>query len=72
LNKALLRQELEKIPETSYVIVDGTKSSFIDQDILETLEDFKEYAKFKNITVEIKRTRNSQNRIFKEPRLVKN
>ncbi|MBV6644089.1 MAG: SulP family inorganic anion transporter [Cyclobacteriaceae bacterium] len=65
LNKALLRRKLENIPEDSYVIIDGTKSSFIDQDIAETLTDFVEYAKYKNITVEMKKTKASNNELFK-------
>jgi MFS superfamily sulfate permease-like transporter len=66
LNKALLRHELESIPSNAYVIVDGTKASFIDQDIMETINDFKDYAKFKNITVEFKKTAGSLNTTFKD------
>ena len=65
LNKAALRNELYNIPDNSYVIIDGTRSKFIDNDIAETIEDFQETAKFKNITVEIKKTAGSQNQLFK-------
>lgn len=65
LNKATLRHKLENIPENSYVIIDGTKAVFIDTDILETIYNFMDYAEFKNITVEIKRSPSSQNILFK-------
>jgi MFS superfamily sulfate permease-like transporter len=65
LNKAVLRHKLEGIPENAYVIIDGTKASFIDQDILETIVNFQDYARFKNITVEIKKSTGSQNAMFK-------
>ncbi len=65
LNKAILRHRMENIPADSYVIIDGTKSKYIDQDIVETIEDFEDFAKFNNITVEIKKTRGSQNALFK-------
>lgn len=65
LNKAVLRHKMETIPENAYVIIDGAKAGFIDQDILETIDDFQDYAKFKNITVEIKKSAGSQNLRFK-------
>lgn len=65
LNKASLRRKLEEIPPESYVIIDGTRSKFIDHDISETIEDFQETAKFRNITVEIKKTASSSNSKFK-------
>jgi MFS superfamily sulfate permease-like transporter len=65
LNKAVLRREMERIPENSYVIIDGTKSTFIDRDISETIQDFEETAKFRNITVEIKRSKSSSNQMFR-------
>ncbi|MFT7020260.1 MAG: MFS superfamily sulfate permease-like transporter [Cyclobacteriaceae bacterium] len=66
LNKALLRKKMESIPEGAYVIIDGTKSGFIDQDIMETIQDFREMALHKDITVEIKKTASSQNELFKD------
>ncbi|MEQ9299624.1 MAG: SulP family inorganic anion transporter [Cyclobacteriaceae bacterium] len=65
LNKASLRRKLEEIPPESYVIIDGTRSKFIDHDISETIEDFQETAIFRNITVEIKKTASSSNSKFK-------
>ncbi len=57
LNKALLRGYLESIEENGYLIIDGGKASFIDQDILETLQDFLKAAPDDNIRVEIKNVR---------------
>lgn len=53
LNKALLRKHLTSIPEGSQLLIDGHKSLFIDQDILETIADFVLSAPDNDITVEI-------------------
>ena len=55
LNKALLRSYLDKVDGNSYLIIDGSKAQFIDQDILETIQDFVNAAKDGNITVELKK-----------------
>ena len=44
---------LKKIPNDARLLIDGTKSQFIDEDILETLEDFRETAITKNIEIDI-------------------
>lgn len=49
LNKAKLIEVLNSIPENTSLTIDGSKSSFIDTDILEILEDFKATATYKNI-----------------------
>lgn len=66
LNKAFLRKTLQNIPEGSRVIFDETESIFIDQDIVETIEDFKETAKNKNITMEIRNAQKTKNKTFAE------
>lgn len=65
LNKALLRKTFTNIPDNSYVIIDGSRSTFIDSDIRETIEDFQLSARNRNITVELKHTISSSNSIFK-------
>jgi MFS superfamily sulfate permease-like transporter len=55
LNKAPLRDALARIDRGGYVIIDGTRARFIDQDILETIEDFIASAGQAGITVEIKK-----------------
>lgn len=65
LNKALLRQTFKDIPKGSKVIIDGSRSAFIDQDILETINDFRESASNRNIEVELKQSIAAYNPIFK-------
>jgi MFS superfamily sulfate permease-like transporter len=55
LNKALLRDCLDRIEENGYVVIDASRAQFIDQDIVETIYDFVEAAKDDNITVELKK-----------------
>lgn len=52
LNKALLRKFILSIPEQSTVTIDASKATFIDHDILETIEDFLITAPDSNITIE--------------------
>jgi len=40
LNRALLRSFLDQVEENGFLLIDGSKSRFIDHDILETIEDF--------------------------------
>ena len=52
LNKALLRKFILSIPEQSTVTIVASKATFIDHDIMETIEDFLAAAPDDNITVE--------------------
>jgi MFS superfamily sulfate permease-like transporter len=65
LNKALLRQTFKDIPEGSTVIIDGSRSAFIDQDILETIDDFRDSAANRDISVELKQSVTAYNPFFK-------
>lgn len=65
LNKALLRRTFNEIPDGSRVLIDGTRSTFIDQDILETINDFRESAPNRNISVELKQSAIAYTQIFK-------
>ncbi|MFN3918731.1 MAG: SulP family inorganic anion transporter [Methylohalobius sp.] len=49
LNKANLLEELNSIPPHKRVIIDGSRSRYIDHDVLEILENFKSEAQFKHI-----------------------
>ncbi len=49
LNKGSILLMLENLPENSEVIIDGSGSAYIDYDVLEIIENFKETAKLKNI-----------------------
>ena len=53
-NKSSIIKELESIPIDSRLIVDVSKSKFIDFDILSIFEDFKDKAKTKNISIVVK------------------
>ncbi len=53
LNKGSILNTLNRLPENSKVIIDGSKSVGIDYDVLEVIHDFKKHtAKLKNIKVE--------------------
>ena len=53
LNKASILLTLNKLPENSEVIIDGSQSHYIDPDVQEIISDFKEKAKLKNIKLEV-------------------
>jgi carbonic anhydrase len=53
LNKASILYKLSRIPKNAHVVIDGSKSKFIDDDILEIIEDFKINAPSKNIKIEL-------------------
>jgi len=57
LNKSYVKRSLAKIPNDSAVIIDPTKSDFIDKDIIDLVNDFIETASKKNIRVYIERTK---------------
>jgi MFS superfamily sulfate permease-like transporter len=52
LNKGSLISALNRIPNNSKVIIDGSKSVIIDYDVLEVIENFKTNAKERDIEVE--------------------
>jgi MFS superfamily sulfate permease-like transporter len=58
LNKAFLKRKLEEIEEGSLVYIDASKSSFVDKDIAEVINDFVTHAPLKNIKVDIKDSAN--------------
>ncbi len=66
MNKAVLRQTFERIPENSTIVIDGGGSHFIDADIIETIEDFILNASSRNIQVELKKSYASSNNFFRK------
>jgi MFS superfamily sulfate permease-like transporter len=56
LNKPIIKNKLEEIPEDASVLIDASRADFIDRDIVEVIEDFAIHAPLKNIKVEIKRS----------------
>lgn len=57
LNKAVLKNKLEKVPENSFVIIDASTADYIDKDVVEVINDFLKHAHLKKIKVEIKKKR---------------
>jgi MFS superfamily sulfate permease-like transporter len=51
INKAELKDALETIPDNTTVMLDGTKSMFIDHDIYDIVKDFKAQSHHRGITV---------------------
>lgn len=64
LSKAKLRRTLENVPEGCTVVFDGSKSVFVDHDIIETIQDFEHTADFNNITVMYIRTKDAKVPLF--------
>ena len=54
LNKGSIRQMLQRVPENSKVVIDGTKSKSVHYDVVEIIRDFEVRAKTTGITVEVK------------------
>ncbi len=54
LNKPIIKSKLEQVNENSYVLIDASRADFIDNDIVEVIEDFTKHAHLKNIKVELK------------------
>lgn len=54
VNKADLKKALAGIPQGSTLIVDGTRSVYVDRDVFDVLDDFRENARTRDITVELK------------------
>jgi len=66
LHKAMLRRSFAKVPENSTVIIDGSRSQFLDADIVETIEDFIKSAPSKSITVELKKASGAASPLFRK------
>lgn len=51
LNKAQILKELNSIPNNSSLLIDASKTTYIQHDVLEIINDFKESAQYKNINL---------------------
>lgn len=67
LNKGYLKTALEEIPDDRSVLIDASKTSFIDQDIVELVNDFIINAESRNIRIYIKRRPGENKEIFNDP-----
>jgi MFS superfamily sulfate permease-like transporter len=54
LNKASIVNTLERLPAGTRVILDGTQSTDIDNDVLEAIESFRLVAEERNINLELR------------------
>ena len=54
INKNEFRRKLRELPNDSHVLIDGTRALFIDHDIMEILEDYRQLAPYKNIQIDLK------------------
>ncbi|MBY0349280.1 MAG: SulP family inorganic anion transporter [Hydrotalea flava] len=72
LNKPIIKQKLEEIPENSFVLIDITRADFIDKDVIEEINHYMQHAHLKNIKVEVKKSRNkSMHQLFSQPNELK-
>lgn len=53
INKAPISNELENLPENSELEIDVTKTKFLDNDIVEIIDDFLENSEEKKITTRL-------------------
>lgn len=53
LNKGGILHTLNMLPNEAHVIIDMSKNRYVHPDVLEVIDDFKENAKTRNITVEV-------------------
>jgi MFS superfamily sulfate permease-like transporter len=67
LQKSVLLNYFSQIPKNSSVIIDGSKSVYVDEDITEIVNDFVKRAAADNIQVELKKSSLALSPIFKEP-----
>jgi MFS superfamily sulfate permease-like transporter len=51
LNKAIIKQKLESLPNNSYLLIDVKKADFIDKDVIDEINDFLCHVHLKNISV---------------------
>lgn len=52
-NKASILKELDQLPDGSQLILDVSNTRFLDNDVIEILDDFSEKAKIRNINVKL-------------------
>ncbi len=70
LNKGLMKGILESIPDSTSVLIDATKSDFIDRDITDLVNDFIINAETRGIRVYIKYNSLSSKTFFNDNKLV--
>ena len=56
LNKPIVKEKLESVPENSFVLIDITRADFIDKDVIDAINEFMHHAHLKKIKVEIRKS----------------
>jgi MFS superfamily sulfate permease-like transporter len=67
LNKGYLKTALENIPDDRAVLIDASKSSFVDQDVVEVVNDFIVNSESRNIRIYFKHRPGENQEIFNDP-----
>lgn len=57
LNKANIQQTLEHLPDHSEVVIDATRSKYIDYDVYEIIQNFRREAELRNIRLTVENLR---------------
>jgi MFS superfamily sulfate permease-like transporter len=71
LNKPIIKEGLEAVPDGSFVLIDLTRADFIDKDIIDVINEFMHHAPLKSISVEIKKSQfKSLHQLVSEPALI--
>ena len=66
LNKAQIMKELNAVPDNSELLIDALNTKYIEHDVLEVINDFKESVKYKNIDLKMSTYRSLKLNGFKE------
>jgi MFS superfamily sulfate permease-like transporter len=66
INRVILKNIFERIPDGSYVIIDGSTATYLDVDIIEMLDEFATMAPSKKIVVDLKKSRSCPNTYFRQ------
>lgn len=67
LNKPQLKKALSTVPDNSEIVIDGSRPIHIDPDIIDVIEDFREAAPRRNITVQITQSSLAISPYFRSP-----
>ena len=59
LNKPIIKNKLENIPDNSFLLIDASRTIFIDKDVIDVINEFNKRAALKNINVELKTNPNN-------------
>lgn len=67
LSKPRVKKMLAEIPNGTSVLIDATKTSFVDKDIVEIIDEFIEHSDKHNIKIFIKREKGPNDDLFNDP-----